>query len=227
MSRLSIPASRPAERPATTATTASTKAKTTNTAKAGIVRPALVLLMALTLVTGVAYPVLVTGVAQAVFPAQANGSLVQAGGKLVGSELIGQNFTDPGHFWGRPSATSPMANNAQASSGSNMGPLNPALADAVKARVEALRAADPGNTQVVPVDLVTASGSGLDPHITPAAALYQAPRIARVRGVPVGQVQALVSEHTETPWLGFFGEARVNVLALNLALDKVAPAKAS
>ncbi len=226
MSRLSIPASRPAERPATTpATTVTTK--TATPAKAGIVRPALVVLIALTLVTGVAYPVLVTGVAQWVLPEQANGSLVHVNGKVVGSELIGQNFTAPGHFWGRPSATSPMANNAQASSGSNLGPLNPALADAVKARVEALRAADPGNTQAVPVDLVTASGSGLDPHITPAAALYQAPRIARVRSLPLAQVQALVTEHTETAWLGFFGEGRVNVLALNLALDKAAPAKAS
>lgn len=222
MSRLSIPVSRPAERPATTVT-----AKTTTVPKAGIVRPALVVLIALTLVTGVAYPVLVTGVAQWVLPEQANGSLVHVNGKVVGSELIGQNFTDPGHFWGRPSATSPMANNAQASIGSNLGPLNPALADAVKARVEALRAADPGNTQAVPVDLVTASGSGLDPHITPAAALYQVSRIARVRGLPVAQVQTLVTEHTETAWLGFFGEGRVNVLALNLALDKAAPAKAS
>jgi K+-transporting ATPase ATPase C chain len=220
MSRLSIPVSRPAERPATTANASAP-------VKAGIVRPALVLLIALTLVTGVAYPVLVTGVAQWVLPEQANGSLVQAGGKVVGSSLIGQNFTDPGHFWGRPSATSPMANNAQASGGSNQGPLNPALTDAVKARVEALRAADPGNTQAVPVDLVTASGSGLDPHITPAAALYQTSRVARVRSLPLAQVQALVSRYTETPWLGFFGEARVNVLALNMALDKVAPAKAS
>jgi len=220
MSRLSIPVSRPAEQAAAAKTSATPT-------KASIVRPALVILLALTLVTGVAYPVLVTGVAQAVFSEQANGSLVQAGGKVVGSSLIGQNFTDPGHFWGRPSATSPMANNAQASSGSNQGPLNPALTDAVKARVEALRAADPGNTQAVPVDLVTASGSGLDPHITPAAALYQAPRIARMRSLSLAQVQALVSQHTETPWMGFFGEARVNVLALNMALDKAAPAKAS
>jgi K+-transporting ATPase ATPase C chain len=220
MSRLSIPVSRPAERPAATATKATP-------AKNGILRPALVVLLALTLVTGVAYPVLVTGVAQAVFPDQANGSLVQAGGKAVGSTLIGQSFSDPGHFWGRPSATSPMANNAQASGGSNQGPLNPALTDAVKARVEALRAVDPGNTQAVPVDLVTASGSGLDPHITPAAAMYQAGRVARVRSLPLAQVQALVTEHTESPWLGFFGEGRVSVLALNMALDKAAPAKAS
>ena len=192
-----------------------TRGKTTHS----VLRPALVLLVALTLVTGVAYPVLVTGIAQWAMPTQANGSLVQAGGKTVGSELIGQNFTEPGHFWGRPSATAPMAYNGQASGGSNQGPLNPALADAVKARVEALRAADPGNTQAVPVDLVTATASGLDPHISPAAAAYQAARVARVRGMPLARVQALVDEHTERPLLGFFGEARVNVLMLNLALD--------
>ena len=153
------------------------------------------------------------------FPHQANGSLITQGGKAVGSELIGQSFTEPGHFWGRPSATAPMPYNASASGGSNLGPTNPALTDAVKARIEALRAADPGNTRPVPVDLVTASASGLDPHISPAAAAYQAERVARARSLPVAQVQALVQLHTENPWLGLLGEPRVNVLALNLALD--------
>jgi len=182
-------------------------------------RPALVLFVLLSAITGIAYPLLVTGVAQVVFPAQANGSLVLKDGKPVGSSLIGQNFSDPKYFWGRPSATSPMAYNAGASSGSNLGPRNPALADAVKARVEALRAADPGNTAPVPVDLVTASASGLDPDISPAAAAYQAARVARVRGLPEDQLRALVGQHVERPLLGFLGEPRVNVLALNLALD--------
>ena len=137
----------------------------------------------------------------------------------MGSELIGQSFTKPGHFWGRPSATAPMPYNASASGGSNLGPTNPALAEAVKARIEALRAADPGNTQPVPVDLVTASASGLDPHISPAAAAYQTERVARARDLPVAQVQALVLTPTDNPWLGLLGEPRVNVLALNLALD--------
>ena len=137
----------------------------------------------------------------------------------MGSELIGQSFTEPGHFWGRPSATAPMPYNASASGGSNQGPTNPAQADAVKARIEALRAADPGNTQPVPVYLVTASARGLDPHISPAAADYQAARVAKARGLPLAQVQALVQQHTENPWLGLLGEPRVNVLALNLALD--------
>jgi len=183
-----------------------------------ILRPALVLFAALTFITGVAYPLVVTGIAQAVFPVQAAGSLIARDGKPIGSSLIGQTFTDPGHFWGRPSATGPMSNNASASGGSNLGPLNPALADAVKSRVEALRAADPGNTALVPVDLVTASGSGLDPHISVAAAQYQAARVARVHGLAPDKVQAVIAQHTEGSLLGFIGEPRVNVLRLNLAL---------
>ena len=184
-----------------------------------LLRPAVTLFVVLSIVTGLLYPLAVTGVAQAVFPHQANGSLVTQGGKAVGSELIGQSFTEPGHFWGRPSATAPMPYNAAASGGSNLGPTNPALAEAVKARIEALRTADPGNPRSVPVDLVTASASGLDPHISPAAADYQAPRVARARGLPLTQVRALVQQHTESPWLGWLGEPRVNVLALNQALD--------
>ena len=182
-------------------------------------RPALVLFVLLSALTGLVYPLAVTGAAQALFPEQAEGSLVMRGGQPVGSALIGQNFGDPGHFWGRPSATAPMPYNAGASGGSNQGPLNPALADAVKGRIEALRAADPGNMQPVPVDLVTASASGLDPHISPAAARYQAARVARVRGLAPDRVGQLIDEHTEGPWLGLLGEPRVNVLALNLALD--------
>ena len=185
----------------------------------GLLRPALTLFIALSIVTGLLYPLLVTGVAQTAFPHQANGSLITQGGKAVGSELIGQAFTEPGHFWGRPSATTPMPYNASASGGSNLGPTNPALTDAVKARIEALRAADPGNIRPVPVDLVTASASGLDPQISPAAAAYQTERVARARSLPVAQVQALVQQHTENPWLGVLGEPRVNVLALNLSLD--------
>ncbi|MBV8380592.1 MAG: potassium-transporting ATPase subunit KdpC, partial [Paucibacter sp.] len=161
------------------------------------------------------------GVAKALFPHQAAGSLIERDGKLVGSALIGQNFADPGHFWGRPSATGPMPNNAANSGGSNLGPTNPALVDAVKGRVAALRAADPANTAPVPVDLVTASGSGLDPEISPAAAAYQVARVARVRGLPMGQVEELIREHTTGRDLGFFGEPRVNVLELNLALDAI------
>ena len=184
-----------------------------------ILRPAVVLFAALTVVTGVAYPLAVTGIANAVFPAQAAGSLIEAGGKTVGSALIGQNFGDPKNFWGRPSATGPMAYNAANSSGSNQGPLNPALIDAVKGRIAALRAADPENKQPVPVDLVTASASGLDPHISVAAAHYQASRIARLRGLSAAQVDALIARQTEGQLLGFIGEPRVNVLALNLALN--------
>ena len=182
-------------------------------------RPALVILVALTFVTGVAYPLLVTGVAQAVFPYQAQGSLITKDGKLVGSALIGQSFDDPKYFWGRPSATSPFPYNAASSSGSNLSPTNPDLVKAVQARVEALRAADPGNTAPVPVDLVTASGSGLDPHISPAAALYQVSRVAKARKLDPERVRQLVAQHTEGRWLGLLGEPRVNVLALNLALD--------
>lgn len=184
-----------------------------------ILRPLLVLFVLLSALTGLLYPLAVTGAAQAVFPAQAAGSLVERGGKAIGSSLIGQNFSDPKHFWGRPSATSPMAYNAGASGGSNQGPLNPALTEAVKARIEALRAADPGNTQPVPVDLVTASASGLDPHISPAAARYQAARVARARGLLPEEVESLLERHIEAPLWGLLGEPRVNVLALNLALD--------
>ena len=183
-----------------------------------IVRPALVLFVALTVVTGVAYPLAVTGIAKAVFPSQAAGSLIEKDGKLVGSALIGQNFSDPKNFWGRPSATSPMANNAANSSGSNQGPLNPALLDAVKGRIKALNDADPGNKAPIPVDLVTASGSGLDPHISVAGAVYQANRVAAARKLPVAQVQALIEKNTEGQLFGFIGEPRVNVLKLNLAL---------
>ena len=184
-----------------------------------LLRPALVLFVLLSAITGLLYPLAVTGAAQALFPAQAEGSLVLRDGKPVGSSLIGQNFSDPAHFWGRPSATAPTPYNASASGGSNLGPLNPALADAVKGRIEALRAADPGNTQPVPVDLVTASASGLDPHISPAAARYQAARVARLHKLPTDRVEQLIEAHTEGPWLGLLGEPRVNVLALNLALD--------
>ncbi len=184
-----------------------------------ILRPVLVLFFVLSLLTGIAYPLVVTGLAKALFPAQAAGSLVVRDGKAIGSTLIGQNFSDPKNFWGRPSATGPMPYNASASSGSNQGPLNPALTDAVKGRVEALRAADPGSTAPVPVDLVTASASGLDPHISPAAARYQVARVAKARSQPADKVQAVVDQLTEKPLLGFFGEARVNVLQLNLALD--------
>jgi potassium-transporting ATPase KdpC subunit len=182
-------------------------------------KSAFVMLIVLTILTGVAYPLVVTGVAQAIFPRAANGSLIERDGKAVGSTLIGQPFSDPKYFWSRPSATAPMPYNAGASSGSNQGPLNPALHEAVKARIEALRIADPGNTRPVPIDLVTASGSGLDPHISPAAAQYQVSRVARARGLPEDQGRALVTKHTEPRQFGFLGEARVNVLRLNLALD--------
>lgn len=184
-----------------------------------LLRPALTLFIALSLVTGLAYPLLVTGIAQALFPQQANGSLVERHGRVVGSALIGQQFSDAGHFWGRPSATAPTPYNAANSAGSNLAPTAPALVDAVRARIAALRAADPGNTAPVPVDLVTASASGLDPHISRAAADFQVARVARARGLPLGRVQALVDQHTEGRWLGFIGEPRVNVLQLNLALD--------
>lgn len=182
-------------------------------------QPLLVLFFVLTLLTGVAYPLLVTGLAQSVFPAQAHGSLLLRDGKPVGSMLIGQHFTDPAYFWGRPSATGPMAYNAAASSGSNQGPMNPALADAVKARVAALRAADPTNTAAVPIDLVTASASGLDPHISLAAAQYQLDRVAKARKLSTQVVQGLIDQVTQRPVLGVLGEPVVNVLQLNLALE--------
>jgi len=183
------------------------------------VRAALVSLAVLTLVTGIVYPVVVTAIAQLVFPHQANGSLIVKDGKVVGAALIGQPFDDPKYFWGRPSATSPFGYNAASSSGSNLSPTNPALVKSVQERVDALRAADPDNRAPVPVDLVTASGSGLDPHISPAAALYQVNRVAKARKVDPASVRELVERHTEGRQFGFLGEPRVNVLALNLALD--------
>jgi len=188
-----------------------------------LLRPALTLFVLLSALTGVLYPLAVTGVGQGLFPRQAAGSLIERDGKLVGSELIGQNFTSPKYFWGRPSATAPMSNNAAGSGGANQGPLNPALADAVKGRIAALRAADPGNHAPVPADLVTASGSGLDPHITMAAARYQAARVARERQLPLQEVQRLIDAHTEARDLLVLGEPRVNVLKLNLALDRAKP----
>src|SRR5881409_1194690 len=178
------------------------------------VRAAIVSLVLLSAVTGIAYPAVVTVIAQVVFPHQANGSLIVKDGKVVGSALIGQPFDDPKYFWGRPSATTPFGYNASSSSGSNQGPTNPDLVKAVQARVDALRAADPGNTAPVPVDLVTASGSGLDPHISPAAALYQTARVAKARKMDRDAVRELVERHTQGRWLGVFGEPRVNVLEL-------------
>lgn len=186
-----------------------------------VLRPAISLFLLLSFMTGVIYPLVVTGLAQLLFPAKANGSIVRIDGKPVGSALIGQQFSSPGHFWGRPSATGPHPYNAGASSGSNLGPLNPALAEAVKTRIEALQAADPEPRQAVPIDLVTASASGLDPDISLAAARYQAPRVAKARGLPLEQVQSLIERTAQRPWLGFLGEPRVNVLRLNLAVDGV------
>ena len=185
-------------------------------------KPAFVMLLALTALTGIAYPLLVTGIAQGLFPDAASGSLIEQNGNLAGSAMIGQPFSDPKYFWGRPSATGPTPYNAAASSGSNQGPLNPALEDAVKTRIAALKAADPSQAEPIPVDLVTASASGLDPHISPAAAEWQAPRIARLRGLPLDAVNGLVAQHTQGRQFGVLGEARVNVLQLNLALDPVA-----
>jgi len=182
-------------------------------------RPAIVLFLVLTLITGVAYPLVVTGIAQAVFPSQAGGSILVNGGKAIGSALIGQNFSDPKHFWSRPSATSPQPYNGLASGGSNLGPLNPALTEGIKSRIDALHAVDPANKSPIPVDLVTASASGLDPDISLAAAYYQAPRVARERGLPPQSVQSLIATHARGRWLGILGEPRVNVLDLNLALD--------
>jgi potassium-transporting ATPase KdpC subunit len=185
-----------------------------------MLRPLFVLFAVLTLVTGVVYPLAVTGITQALFPSQANGSIIAGkDGKPVGSALIGQPFSDPGHFWSRPSSTSPQPYNGGSSGASNLGPSNPALADAVKARIEALRVADPGNSAPVPVDLVTASASGLDPHISVAAAKYQVGRVAKARGLPADRLMQLVDANTEHQLLGFLGEPGVNVLRLNLALD--------
>jgi potassium-transporting ATPase KdpC subunit len=183
------------------------------------IRPALVLFLLLTMLTGFLYPLVVTGLAQLLFPASATGAIVLRDGRAVGSRLIGQSFSDPRYFWSRPSATAPQPYNGTASTGSSLGPLNPTLLDTVKARVAALRAADPGNDAPVPIDLVTASGSGLDPEISLAAANYQAARLARVRGLAPERVQALIAQHTEGRLLGVLGEPRVNVLELNLALD--------
>ena len=190
-----------------------------------IIRPALVLIVLMTVVTGIVYPVVVTGIARVVFPDQAGGSLLVKNGKAVGSRLIGQSFSDPKYFWSRPSATSPQPYNGINSSGSNLGPLNPALTDGIKKNIDALHAADPANKAAIPVDLVTASASGLDPEMSLAAARYQAARVARVRGLPQAAVQSLVDSHAKGRWLGILGEPRVNVLELNLALDDLAAAK--
>lgn len=190
-----------------------------------LLRPVLVLFVALTVITGIVYPAAVTAIAQAVFPAQANGSLIEKNGKLIGSALIGQQFDRNDYFWGRLSATTPNPYNAQSSSGSNLGPTHPALADEVKGRHAALHKADPANTAPVPVDLVTSSGSGLDPDISPAAAAYQAPRVARARGLPQAQVDELIARNTTGRQFGLLGEPRVNVLRLNLALDEFKPVR--
>ena len=189
---------------------------------AKLLRQAIVLLLLLTAITGLAYPFAVTGIAQLVFPHQANGSVILRDGKPIGSVLIGQSFTEPKYFWGRPSVTTPQPYNGTASGGSNLGPTNPALTDAVRQRIAALRAADPDNHVPVPVDLETASGSGLDPDISPAAALYQSNRVAHARGLPPEEVRALVDRNTRGRQFGVLGEPRVNVLELNLALDRLA-----
>lgn len=184
-----------------------------------LVRPALSLLVALTVATGIAYPLAVTGIAQVAFPSEANGSLIRRDGRVVGSSLIGQPFDDARYFWSRPSATGSHPYDAAASTGSNLGPSNPALEHTIRLRIAALRAADPENREAIPVDLVTASGSGLDPHISPSAALYQVGRVARARGLDRARVQSLVEHHVEGRTLGWLGEPRVDVLELNLALD--------
>lgn len=184
-----------------------------------LIRPAVSLLVLMTLLLGLGYPLVITGLAKVAFPRKAEGSLIVRDGKLIGSKLIGQSFSDPKYFWGRPSATAPQPYNGLASSGSNLGPLNPALLDQVKANAKALHDADPDNRRLVPVDLVTASASGLDPDISPAAARYQAARVARARNLPLAQVEALIKSHQRGRLLGFIGERRINVLELNLALD--------
>jgi potassium-transporting ATPase KdpC subunit len=183
-------------------------------------RPSVSLIVAMTVLCGIVYPLVITGIGQIALRSKAEGSLLYKGDTLIGSRLIGQNFSDPKYFWGRPSATSPQPYNGVASSGSNQGPLNPALIDKINASAKALRDADPLNKEPIPVDLVTASASGLDPDISPAAAQYQAGRIARSRNLPVATVQALIAEHQRAPLLGLFGEAQINVLELNLALDE-------
>jgi potassium-transporting ATPase KdpC subunit len=190
-----------------------------NGSMTSLLRPAISLFIALSIVTGLLYPLLTTGIAGVLFPKQAAGSLIESDSKIVGSTLIGQSFSDLAHFWGRPSATAPQPYNAAASSGSNQGPLNPALVDAVTSRIEALKAADPSSPGAIPADLVTASASGLDPHISVAAANYQVARVAKSRNLPTAKVQALVDAHIEPRQFGLFGEAHVNVLQLNLALD--------
>ena len=192
-----------------------------------IVRPAVSLLILMTALLGIVYPLVITGIAKVAFPHQAEGSLISKDGKLIGSTLIGQSFSDPKYFWGRPSATTPQPYNGIGSTGSNLGPLNPALIDAVKSNAKALHDADPDNKQAVPVDLVTASASGLDPEITPAAARYQAGRVSRARGMEPAQVEALIAAYQHPRLLGFVGEPRVNVLELNLALDSLVPVPAS
>ncbi len=199
--------------------------QTIDSKPAGLLRPALALFVTLSVVTGLIYPLVTTGVAKLAFPHQAAGSLIERNGQVIGSSLIGQAFSSPGYFWGRPSATSPMPYNAASSGGSNLGPTNPDLTQAVKDRIAALKAADPANTAPIPVDLVTASASGLDPQISPAAADYQVARVARARGLPVDAVRKLVRQYTRaSAWAGILGDATVNVLALNLALDKLAAA---
>ena len=186
-----------------------------------LIRPAISLLVLMTVLLGIVYPLVITGAAKLVFPHQAEGSLIYKDGRLIGSTLIGQSFSDPKYFWGRPSATSPQPYNGLASSGSNLGPLNPALLDGVKANAKALHDADPDNQRPIPVDLVSASASGLDPEISPAAANYQAARVARARNLPLEQVEALIRAHERGRLLGFMGEPRINVLEANLALDRL------
>jgi K+-transporting ATPase ATPase C chain len=188
---------------------------------ARFIRLALGLLVLMTLLLGIVYPLVIIGAAKVAFPRQAEGSLIYKNDNLMGSTLIGQSFSDPKYFWGRPSATSPQPYNGVASSGSNLGPLNPALLDQVKANAKALHDADPQNPPPIPVDLVTASASGLDPEISPAAALYQPARVARTRSLPLGQVKTLIESHERGRYLGLIGERRVNVLELNLALDRM------